>query len=81
VERGELNDPLTGAWATVVRAAVVGTLVRSALGLGVWEMRGGDWCGEEGQAPRPFIGSKAGAGRRWRHQCRSSGSVGRGNRG
>jgi hypothetical protein len=47
----------------VVRAAAVGTLVRSALGLGEWEMGGGDGCGEEGRAPRPFIGSEGGAGR------------------
>jgi hypothetical protein len=40
----------------VVRAATVGTPVRSALGLGVRGNGGGDECGEEGQAPRPFIG-------------------------
>jgi hypothetical protein len=34
--------------ATVVRAAAVGALMRSALGLGEWEMGGGDGCGEEG---------------------------------
>jgi hypothetical protein len=76
----------------VVRAAAVGTPVWSALGLGEWEMGGGDECGEEGQAPRPFIGSEGGAGRPdgrrrgsgsrwWQHQCRSSDSVERGNRG
>jgi hypothetical protein len=48
---------------TVVRAAAVGTPVRSALGLGEWEMGGGDECGEEGRAPRPFIWSDGGAGR------------------
>jgi hypothetical protein len=37
-----------GGWAMVVRAAAVGTPVRSALGLGEWEMGGGDGCGEEG---------------------------------
>jgi hypothetical protein len=52
---------------------------------------GGDECGEERRAPRPFIGSKGesratgqgrgSGGRWWRHQCRSSGSVGRGNGG
>jgi hypothetical protein len=51
-------------------------------------MGGRDECGEEGRAPRPFIGSGGsgaarrgrGSGGRWRrHQCRSSGSVGRGN--
>jgi hypothetical protein len=54
VERGEPDGPLTGAMA--VRAAAVGTLVRSVLGLGKWEMGGGDECGEKGRAPRPFIG-------------------------
>jgi hypothetical protein len=53
-------------------------------------MGGEDECGEEGRAPRPFIGSGGSGvagrgrglgGRWWRHQCRSSGSVGRGNRG
>jgi hypothetical protein len=34
--------------ATVVRAAAVGTPVRSALRLGEWEIGGGDECGEEG---------------------------------
>jgi hypothetical protein len=37
-----------GGRATVVRAAVVRTLVRSALELREWEMGGGDGCGEEG---------------------------------
>jgi hypothetical protein len=32
----------------VVRASAVGTLVRSALGLGEWINGGGDECGEEG---------------------------------
>jgi hypothetical protein len=32
------------------------------LGRGEWEMGGGDECGEEGRAPRPFIGSEGGAG-------------------
>jgi hypothetical protein len=48
--------------AMVVRAAVVGTLERSLLGLGEWEMGGRDGCGEEGRAARPFIGSEGGAG-------------------
>jgi hypothetical protein len=52
-----------GGRAMVVRAAAIGTPVRSALGLREWEMGGKDGCGEEGQAPRPFIGSKGGAGR------------------
>jgi hypothetical protein len=60
VERGEPDGPLTGAMA--VRAAAVRTLVRSVLGLGEWEMGGGDECGEKGRAPRPFIGSEGGAG-------------------
>jgi hypothetical protein len=46
----------------VVRAATVGTPVRSALGLREWEMGGRDGCGEEGRAPCPFIGSEGGAG-------------------
>jgi hypothetical protein len=37
-----------GSRVTVVRATAVGTLVRSALGLGEWEMGDGDGCGEEG---------------------------------
>jgi hypothetical protein len=37
-----------GDRSTVVRAAAVGTPVRIALGLGEWEMGGGDGCGEEG---------------------------------
>jgi hypothetical protein len=37
-----------GGRATVVRAAAVGTPVWSALGLGEWEMGGGDECSEEG---------------------------------
>jgi hypothetical protein len=32
--------------------------VRSVLGLGEWEMGGGDECGEKGQAPHPFIVSE-----------------------
>jgi hypothetical protein len=52
-----------GGRATVVRAAAVGTPVRSALRLGEWEMGSGDGCGEEGQAPHPFIGSEGGVGR------------------
>jgi hypothetical protein len=47
----------------VVRAAVVRTLVRSALGLVEWEMGGRDGCDEEGRAPRTFIESEGGAGR------------------
>jgi hypothetical protein len=47
----------------VVRAAAVRTPVWSALELGEWEMGGGDGYGEEGRAPRPFIGSEGGAGR------------------
>jgi hypothetical protein len=62
VERGEPDGPLTGAMA--VRAAAVGTLVRSVLGLGEWEMGGGDECGEKGRAPRPFIGSEGEQGGR-----------------
>jgi hypothetical protein len=74
----------------VVRAAAVRTLVRSVLGLRKWEMGGGDECGEEGRAPRPFIGSEREWGGRTgkgierpmvAHQCRPSGSVGRDNRG
>jgi hypothetical protein len=49
---------------TVVRAAAVGTLVRSALRLREWEMGGGDECGEEERAPRPFIGSEGERGGR-----------------
>jgi hypothetical protein len=37
-----------GGRAMVVWAVAVGTPVRSALGLGEWEMGGGDGCGEEG---------------------------------
>jgi hypothetical protein len=37
-----------GSRETVVRAAAVGTSVRSALGLGEWEMGGRDGFGEEG---------------------------------
>jgi hypothetical protein len=43
---------------TVVRVAVVGTPEWSVLGLGEWGNGGGDECGEEGRAPRPFIGSE-----------------------
>jgi hypothetical protein len=53
-----------GGRATAVRAAAVGTLVRSMLGLGEWEMGGGDECGEEGRAPHPFIGSEGERGDR-----------------
>jgi hypothetical protein len=48
----------------VVRAAVVGTLVRSALGLIEWEMGGRDGCDEEGRAPRTFIESEGERGGR-----------------
>jgi hypothetical protein len=37
-----------GGQATVVRAAAVGTPVRSMLRLGEWELGGGDGYGEEG---------------------------------
>jgi hypothetical protein len=60
----------------VVTAAAVGTPVRSALGLGEWEMGGGDECGEEGRAPRPFIGSEGGAGRPDGEGDRASGGGG-----
>jgi hypothetical protein len=53
-----------GCRATVVRAAAVGTLVRSVLGLREWEMGGRDECGEKGRAPRPFIGSEGERGGR-----------------
>jgi hypothetical protein len=48
----------------VVRAAQVETPMRRALGLREWEMGGGDECGEEGRAPRPFIGSEGERGGR-----------------
>jgi hypothetical protein len=37
-----------GGRAMAVRAAAVETPVRSMLGLGEWEMGGGDECGEKG---------------------------------
>jgi hypothetical protein len=37
-----------GGRAMVVRVAAVETLVWSVLGLGEWQMGGGDECGEEG---------------------------------
>jgi hypothetical protein len=37
--------------------------MRSVLYIREWKMGGMDECGEEGQAPRPFIGSEGGAGR------------------
>jgi hypothetical protein len=45
-------------------AVVVGTLVRSTLGLGEQGNGGGDECGEERRAPRPFIGSEGERGGR-----------------
>jgi hypothetical protein len=37
---------------------------------------GGDECGEEGRAPRPFIGSEGGAGRPDREGDRAAGGGG-----
>jgi hypothetical protein len=48
----------------VVRAAAVETPVRSALGLREQGNGGEDECGEEGPAPRPFIGSEGERGGR-----------------
>jgi hypothetical protein len=39
-------------------------------------MGGGDECGEEGRAPRPFIGSEGGAGRPDEEGDRASGGGG-----
>jgi hypothetical protein len=69
VESREPDGPLTGAWEAVRRRGDGGE------GGGGWnsgaerarawrvENGGGDECGEEGQAPHPFIGSEGGAGR------------------
>jgi hypothetical protein len=56
----------------MVRVAVVGTPVQSTLRLEEWEMGGKDECGEEGRAPRPFIGSE-GSGAAGRGRGRGSG--------
>jgi hypothetical protein len=48
----------------VVSATAVGTPVWSALRLGEWGSGDGDECGEEGRAPRPFIGSEGERGGR-----------------
>jgi hypothetical protein len=70
VERGEPDGPLIGAWEAVRRPGDGGEggggqnsgAERS------WAQRlgngGGDECGEEGQAPRPFIGSEGKQGGR-----------------
>jgi hypothetical protein len=66
VERGEPDGPLTGAWEAVRRPGDGGeggggrnfsaerTRARRV------GNRGGDECGEEGGAPRPFIGGRGG---------------------
>jgi hypothetical protein len=58
-----------------VRAAAVGTPVRSLLGLGEWEMGVGDECGVKGRATHPFIGLEgerggwASEGNGWQRWC------------
>jgi hypothetical protein len=69
VERGEPDDPLTVAWEAVRRPGDGGEGGggRNSSAEHAQARRvvngGGDECGEEGRAPRPFIGSEGGAGR------------------
>jgi hypothetical protein len=64
VECGEPDGPLTGAWEAVRRPGdggeADGGQNSGAEGAQAWRVGngGGDECGEEGRAPRPFIGSK-----------------------
>jgi hypothetical protein len=85
VERGEPDGPLTRAWEAVRWSGDGGeggggrdSGAERARARRVGNERS-DECGEEGRAPHPFIGSEG--ERWWQHQCRPSGSVGRGNRG
>jgi hypothetical protein len=67
----------------VVRAAAVRTLVRSSLRLGEQGNGGGDECGVEGWAPRPFIGSEGDGGKRAAAVVRHNGmkaAISEGNR-
>jgi hypothetical protein len=87
--RGVLTEGFGGRFDGEVRPAAV-KLGEGRLGAPRVGNGGGDECVEERRAPRPFIGSEGGSGaagqgrgsggRWWRHQCRSSGSGGRGNR-